>query len=271
MKVLLMSDLHIDVCKKITGRSIFPSLVNHVKNHQPDLLVIAGDLTGSAFDTLHYIHLLQERTGVQVKFVPGNHDIWTRPTKKDASMHAYQSLKEDPSSLLDNPFVTDKYAIIGGMGWYDYSFVSDMVTDQQEIVSFKKIHWNDAKFANWGMDDVSLCRQERDALEMQLNSYQNKKIIMVTHTVPYKDFTIYKPRDPIWNMCNAFMGSQQLGELFDRYSNIEYITFGHTHHRFGEVSFGDKTIICKPFGYPNEWKTNDVEAELEDASTILHI
>lgn len=267
MKLLFLSDLHIDNNEKITKTNLKRPLIDYIKKVNPEYLIMAGDLTGSMEHSLEIIDLIEKETGVLVKFIPGNHDIWT---EKESSWTEYEKSKHHHSSLIEQPLeLANDYVVIGNMGWYDYSFKPEFM-NEEEVRMHKGNLWNDAHYAKWGISDQELYQKMHASFKEQLEKYKNKKVIFVNHFIPYIDFIVFK-NDIWWNTANSFMGSENLGKLLDTYKNIEYVVFGHTHKRFGLKEFGDKKVICNPFGYAGEWKTKDIKKELEDTGIVIEL
>lgn len=268
MRVLIMSDLHLDQNSMSLGRNLLREFIDKVNTKKPDIVLIAGDICNFASDTIKIIRVIENQVGVKVLFIPGNHDIWVN--LNESSMDAYNLLKNDPSSVIDKPyFLNDEYVVVGDMGWYDYTFAPSTISNFV-LKSRAKTLW-DGKYTRFGMENVELFQMMYNSLKKQLDSVKDKKVIFMNHFIPYKDFVVYKADSSNWDLCNGYMGSAQLGELLDSYSNIEYVIFGHTHKRFGLIEYRKKQIICNPLGYVGEWKTEDFNQEIEDAFTLLEL
>lgn len=269
MKLLIMSDLHLDKNSMYSGRNLLPELIDKVKSKAPDLILIAGDISNFASDSLKIIRFIENQVGVKVLFVPGNHDVWV--DINESSTDAYNLFKEDSSSLIGRPYhLNDDYAVVGDMGWYDYS-LAPITIPTYTMKSRKKSLWMDAKYVRFGESDEDIYQRIHQSLQAQLEKVQNKKVIFMNHFVPYQDFVKNKPNDAEWNLCNGFMGSSNLGDLLDSFPNVEYVIFGHTHQRIDPLIFRGKNIICRPLGYKGEWKTDDFGIELENSFTILEV
>lgn len=266
LKVLFLSDLHLDVNRQYLKQNLLPALIAFLNEIKPDVWVLAGDVAGDAAYTLELLEAIEKETGVVIKFIPGNHDIWT---DKSSSWDGYELFKQHPTTLIDAPFEIGDYVVVGDMGWYDYSFKPSFM-NEEEVTLHKANLWNDARYAKWGMSDQALYAQMHDKFEAMLETYRDKKIIFVNHFVPYTDFLLFK-QDLSWNISNSFMGSSRLGEMLDTYENIEYVVFGHTHTRFGQFDFGGKTVICNPLGYVGEWQTKSFEEELRNTGIVLEL
>ncbi|MCK2000575.1 metallophosphoesterase [[Brevibacterium] frigoritolerans] len=235
-----------------------------------ELIIIAGDLSDFADQTIKMIETIEKQVGVKVLFIPGNHDIWAG--SNESSWDSYDLLANHPSTLIDQPFsINDEYVIVGDMGWYDYSFAPETISPDV-TASRKKTLWRDGKYAKWNMKDPDLMGLMMEKIQRQLEESKGKKVIFVTHFIPYKDFIIYKSSNVDWNLCNGFMGSANLGWLIDQYPNIDYLIFGHTHKRYGVIDqYRNKTVICNPIGYVGEWETEDFKTELENVVTFIEL
>ena len=266
MKVLFLSDIHLDVNRSYLKTNLLPVLIDYLNEVQPDVWILAGDLAGDAAYALELLETIEKQTGVEIKFIPGNHDIWT---DQQSSWSSYELFKNHPTSLIDQPFELGEYVVIGDMGWYDYSLKPNFL-NEEEVLMHKGNLWNDARYAKWGMTDQALYEQMHQKFEQQFEQYRDRKIIFVNHFIPYEDFLVFK-QNLSWNIANSFMGSARLGELLDRYENIEYVVFGHTHKQFGKIEFGTKTVICNPLGYVGEWQAGSFEEALRKTGIVLEL
>lgn len=263
---MVCSDLHLDINSKDLGRDLLSDFVEVVLENAPDLLLIAGDISNSSHTSLRVIDKIEETTGITVKFIPGNHDIWST---NETSDKAYDRFRNHHSTLIDNPYIiNDQYAIVGDMGWYDYSFGPIHMSTDKFLLN-KKMYWNDAVYVRFNKSDHELCGEILARLELQLKQHRDKKIIFMNHFIPFETFIQYK--DSVWNICNAFMGSKKIGEMLDRHANIQYVIFGHTHTRFPMQFIGSKQMICKPLGYRHEWKIDNFRTELSKCITWITI
>ena len=268
MKALFFSDLHFDWNERQVGKPLVPLFIEWLKNQAVDLLVIAGDISNRATKSIGIIKMIEAECGIPVRFIPGNHDIYT---KEDNSWDSYELFKNHHSSLIESPFEIGDTVIIGDMGWYDYSF-KPVVIDEQQVLNFKEAHWPDAKYAKWHMADAQVCELMLKKCSAQLDQFCDRKVVFVNHFVAYESFITTRGDIPNWNLGNAIMGSRKIGAMIDLYPNITHTFFGHTHIRYGvENRKSGVVAVCKPLGYTHEWKTNDFLQELEDCGTVLEL
>lgn len=267
MKILFLSDLHLDINSKETETDLVPLVIAFINSKSPSIVVISGDISGDAQTTINILELLQKNTQSKIVFVPGNHDIWT---DKESSWDGYETLINHSTSIVNKPLLLENdWAILGYMGWYDYSFGIETIP-LPKYQRLKKKLWNDALYARWQMSDDDLNKKLLSELEEQLNDLKDKKVILSTHFIPYKPFITFTG-DNNWNICNGFMGSSSTGKLLNQHKNVEYVSFGHTHKRFGLVNHNQKNIICNPLGYTFEWTDDSFSKQLEESSVLINI
>lgn len=264
-KILVCSDLHLDVNEFALGMNMETEVEQFVKRKQPDVVLIAGDVSDHYEDTMYFVDKLTENTSIPFYFIPGNHDVWS--TKEKGSFKNLEILKKHPLCLLEKELKINEYHIIGEFGWYDYSFGEN----KHVFGDFEKnrnTYW-DGSVTRLHKNDRAFFQEQYKRIHKKLQKHQHDPMIVLQHFVPFQEFLT--KRDEKWNYCNAYMGSKRLGELFASYKNIEYIIFGHTHQRWGEKIIKGKKVLCNPLGYVKEWETKNPQEELEKASYMIHI
>jgi putative phosphoesterase len=260
MKLGILSDLHIDNLSNIIKRNVAENtLIDFIKNSDIDILLIPGDLSSDWVYTVTLIDSIQDKTGVQIYFVPGNHDLWH--LKKETNK-VIEGLSHHPSVLI-NRFVTlnDNWDLYGALGWYDYSFKSSFTTDQI-CERKKKSLWADSEFMNLEMSDKEFFQKQLNSWKGSFETHSGKNTIFMQHFVPSDKFLTYKENSNDWNFCNAYIGSEKIRQFIESKNQIKVVPFGHTHNRFGEVEMKGVKYMCNPLGYHSEWTQNDFAEEL---------
>lgn len=82
-------------------------------------------------------------------------------------------------------------------------------------------------------------------------AYPGKKLVLVTHMLPIKEFTVPQEMGN-WSYFNAFLGTRRLGELYRRYP-VEVAICGHVHYRKTLEKDGI-TWLCRCLNYHSEWR-----------------
>lgn len=250
----MTSDLHLDYNQHKFSGDILKVFIDVLKENEVECLLIAGDISNDYNTTTSIINEISKN--VIVKYVPGNHEL--------ISNSVYNKFKADCNCLCENDYKFGDYVVIGDAGWYDYSFHKTNLTNET-LKQLKKSYWYDGKYCKLDVSDISFCNIMLDKFEKKLELYKDKKVILINHFVPYEKFLVYKGTG--WEITNSYIGTKKLGEMIDKYDNIEYVLFGHTHHRFGKV---DK-CICNPLGYYFEFNTSDIKKEFNDSLFITDL
>lgn len=266
MRIGVISDIHLDVNKHFP---VLESLCDFCNENHLDKIIIAGDFASDFSVVSYIIDYFNKNTRTKLHFVLGNHDLYICRGKN--SKQIYDALSRFKECLVNCPVDLGEWVIIGDTGWYDYSYRDKFYTIEQiQKKSCGGMTWADKRYFQWGVEDIEVNNYFLNNLENLLMKYHRKKIIAVTHTVPFRDFVIYKKEEPVWNYFSAFIGSEKIGQLYEKYS-VKVAVFGHTHFRFNEKR-ENMLCLCRPLGYYFEWKNpSDIQKEIQDAVYILEI
>jgi len=265
LKIAFTSDFHINVSSK----SMLSYLKRYLVENGVDIFCFAGDMSGNTRLSVSALMEIQNETGCKVLAVPGNHEM--RDTSFKSSWEALEYFNQSLGdiSLCHSPFLFSDYAIIGNMGWYDYSTGSERFTaEQQDKMEYEGKVTQDVK-CNWnGWKPYQVAEYSLNSLKNDLERYKDKKIILMSHIIPYKKYVLFK-NEPSWDYFNAYFGNTGIGSLLENYP-VHYVHFGHTHTKFFD-KLDKKTIICSPLGIEKEWETSRIETELPLAIKIIKI
>ena len=274
VRVKVMSDIHVDVNAMIMGlerKDFLNVLLDYLfeTRNDFDVLLFVGDLSNDMLYSLKILDAIDKRLELKkiIKFVPGNHDV--------AFSRGYGNIEIDSTEML-NLYNKSKFSLfeplelssntvlIGGLGWYDYSYYDLFLGDMKEelgldyefdkyVAGLKYQYWFDGSRINFNDSDVNICGKENLRYGNLISNYKDKDIFLINHFVPFYRYVKVDRSNEIWNICNAFIGSEELGDIIERNSNVKYVAFGHTHSRFGLTEIGERKEICVPLGYFGEW------------------
>ena len=271
MKIGILSDIHVDI--NFTAKDVVtPAICKYAENKFLDMLIIAGDVASDYKLILSSLKQIERESGIPCLYVPGNHDIWNEAYPDKTSWGIYELLKDYSHNIVDNPYeFNNDWVVIGDIGWYDFSFGSEKYTFEDfSKMKYGERIWQDSYKAVWNRSTLEMHKYFLDKLDKQLSSYKEKNVILVTHVLPIKDFTVQSP-PPMWEYMNAFLGGTEYGELILRYPNVKYAISGHVHYRKRKVIQGTE-FICNCLGYRSEWYQNsDAEIEVDRAMMIIEI
>jgi predicted phosphohydrolase len=224
-------------------------LVDFLRGHAPDLLLIAGDI-GSADNFAAGLKQFDGLSGEKA-LIAGNHDIWVLAddTRGDslavyerhladvARAHGFHYLDAAPLGLTSHDL-----GVVGTINWYDYSWSIDQLrelfpADEWRLTAkrFTQGQHNDARFVRWELDDRAFTTRCAAKLEGHLNAAlgTSSRAIVVTHHPPASELSFPESDGPpsvdrlLWR---ALMGNRRVEELLQRHAcRIPLVFCGHTH------------------------------------------
>jgi predicted phosphohydrolase len=249
-RIALTADLHYGI--RDTGDWATHELVALLAEHQPDLIILAGDIgTGEHFERCL---ALFDKFSCKKALVPGNHDVWVKSIDpRGDSAHLYSELLPRVSAdhgfhYLDQaPLVLPdaELAVVGSMNWYDYSWSIDRLktaTPQWEDYLARKCFTrgkhNDGNFVRWPFTDDQFTAKVVEALASQLDrvTAEVHQSIVVTHHPPFRGLNYPRPEplgvdDLLWQ---AFSGNTRIEKVLKQYADrIAFAFCGHTHFAVG--------------------------------------
>ncbi|OEL04270.1 metallophosphoesterase [Staphylococcus casei] len=263
MEIGVISDLHVDRHKTLTPEDYQNVLINVLYQRHIDLLLIAGDISNNYKLTNQFVKYIEYEMQIKVLFIPGNHDFWATETGVTSAEILDFYLQMD-ACLIGKPYViNDEWAIVGNTGWYDYTYANPKFS--LERVARRKYYgatWQDKVKIDWPMEDRKLSNIAARQATKDIEQVKDKKIILMTHIVTHPRFAVPTPHR-IFDYFNAFIGTSDFDQIYQQY-DIRYSIMGHVHFRntFKENS---TTYICPCLGYQREWRTSNIEQEINHA------
>ncbi len=280
MRLLVTADLHYNHAK---SKALADEVIERMNRAGGDVLLVVGDTATTEGDLLEQCLSRFSFAGPKL-FVAGNHELWAR----GADSYAIYT-EELPRRvraigwqwLEDDPFVDGDVAIVGSVGWYDYSFAQpnlgiprrfyeskispgaaerfdehaslfdrkdDIPPSTMEIFS----RWNDGRFVKLGRSDDTFLRELLDRLEVQLESLRAaRRILAAIHHLPFREL-LPPPRNAQWDFAKAYLGSEAVGQTLLRYPNVRHVVAGHSHFP-ADATIGAIRALNVGSGY--RWKT----------------
>lgn len=267
MKIAMSSDNHLDV-NRVDIELICNQQAEFLNNNDISYYLYAGDLFNNFSRTLSYFEKLSTKTNARIKFIAGNHDMLNGITFDELQNPNISSM------YLHNKFIDIQHTdwrIIGNNGWYDYSF-SKLNNDPLKIQQWKNAFWIDNTIIK-PFNDFEYVDLVIKQLKLQLDAsiFANKKVILMTHFAPQSQTLWKKPNDlspkfdTVFEMVNAFLGSQRTGDLIQEYKNVYYTLYGHVHGIHPPLILSNNTYINQAVGVKkrkrNEWQQEDFLAQ----------
>lgn len=256
MKLIATADIHFNHPR---SQALAGPLIQQINRTEADVLLLVGDTAAADGPALEQCLSMFTFAGPKL-FVAGNHELWTHGPDSHALL-----IDELPRRvrnagwqwLQTEPFIHEDAAIVGSVGWYDYSMVSahlgiplrfyehkvspgaairlgdmapllegdDIPDSAREVVA----RWNDGKNVHLHRTDQQFCRELLDLLASQLAAIEpDRRIIAAIHHLPFAEL-LPPQASAQWEFAKAYLGSTAFGQLLKQYDNCTHLLCGHSH------------------------------------------
>lgn len=268
MRLLITADLHYNHPR---SKAAAEELIDQMNAAGGDVLVLAGDTAVADGDWLEACLSRFKFPGPKL-FVAGNHELWTGGDDSYALFSSDLPRRVRAVGwhwLETEPFVAGDVAVVGSVGWYDYSFAApalgiparfyaakispgaalrssqfaslfeppeDISPLAREVVA----RWNDGRYVKLHRSDTDFLQEILDRLGNQLMALRDKrKIVACVHHLPFREL-LPPPHSAQWDFAKAFLGSERIGRLLLALPNVRDVFCGHSHlaasARIGEIN-----------------------------------
>ncbi|HTL28272.1 MAG TPA: metallophosphoesterase [Tepidisphaeraceae bacterium] len=257
MRLLITSDLHYNHAR---SKLLAQDLIHQMNQAGGDALLVIGDTAAADGTGLEECLSLFNFKGPKL-LVAGNHELWTHGDD------SYSLLRDELPRrvrevgwqwLQDEPFAADDFAIVGSIGWYDYSFAQpdlgipkrfyaakispgaaerdpdfaplfetrdDLTTEAMNVVA----RWNDGRFVKLHRGDETFVDELIGNLSSQLAALRDKRrILTAIHHLPFAEL-LPPPHSAQWDFAKAYLGSARIGELLLKHPQVSHLYCGHSH------------------------------------------
>ena len=257
MRILVTADLHFNHSR---SRELARDLIARMNDAGGDVLLVVGDTAVADGNDLEECLSLFRFAGPKL-LVAGNHELWTKGSD------SYKLLMEELPRraekigwhwLAKQPFRFKDVAIVGTVGWYDYSFAqselgiprrfyerkispgvaereseyADLLGDQSDIPAAAReffARWNDGVHVKLGRSDEAFLEELLATLDGQLKSVSDApNVIAAVHCLPFAQL-LPPPHSAQWDFAKAYLGSGKIGDILLKYPNVKRVYCGHSH------------------------------------------
>ncbi|MGH7214603.1 MAG: metallophosphoesterase [Tepidisphaeraceae bacterium] len=281
MRLLVTADLHYNHPR---SRSLADDLIGQMNRAGGDVLLVVGDTSAPDGDALEQCLSRFTFPGPKL-FVAGNHELWTHASDSYAVFTDELPRRVRALGwrwLETDPFVeAGGVAVVGTVGWYDYSFAQldlgiprrfyeakvspgaaerlggydhlfertdDIPPGAREVVA----RWNDGRFVKLHRTDEIFLDETCQRLDRQLASLpRDVTVVAATHHLPFAEL-LPPARRQQWDFAKAFLGSARIGDVLRRHPNVRHAFCGHSHFA-AEAHVGETRAVNVGSGY--RWKT----------------
>ncbi len=231
------------------------------KSTVADVLCLCGDI-GSGEESLNEaLELFRDFRGTKCA-VLGNHDIWVFDESDSLAQfdRGHKIMKDQNFHPLDeSPLYLDDFAIVGSMGWYDYSFKDENLGINRSFYAdkidpyTKQLIWNDALYVKWNYSDTEAAEYFADKLDKHLAETRGRQVIAIMHHLPTKKL-LFHPRWLVpksYRFTNAFLGSEIYAGIFTNHEHLTNVFCGHAHMS-RSASIKGQTFTCVGGNYSDK-------------------
>ncbi len=274
MKILVTADLHYNI-----PRSRRPTrlLAREACATGGDALVLVGDTAGAETEHLTECLRLFEDFNGRKFLVAGNHCLWCRPDED--SLHRYRTVlpkvaAEAGFHLLDRePAIVGQTAMVGSVGWYDYSFRDESLGipepfyraklspgaaryygGHEELLAAHRheltdahmglgARWMDGRNVRLPVTDEQFLEMVATTLEEHIREMSDRadRICVFLHHLPFAELVpANRPRK--FAFAAAYMGAQRLGQAVKSSSKVTHVYCGHSHWP-AQIAVGDIEVV----------------------------
>jgi hypothetical protein len=264
MRLIITADLHYDHAHAGT---LVEQVVADINRAGGDVLLVIGDTASSDGDALEKCLSMFRFAGPKL-FVAGNHELWTTDEGGDSyaihTTHLPRRVRQLGWQWLETePFVIgNDAAIVGTLGWYDYSYAQPSLEIPQRFYRQKvspgaarhfeefrhmletaddvspramkvTARWNDGRFVKLHRPDEQFLGELTTRLDRQLHDLAHvKTIVAATHHLPFREL-LPPSHSAQWDFAKAYLGSDAIGGTLLRHKNVRHAYCGHSHYAAG--------------------------------------
>lgn len=259
MRLLAISDLHLASAVNRAALDALPA-------HPDDWLIVAGDVAERIDMVADALALLAERFA-RVFWVPGNHELWSRPsldepagvTRYDALVARARALgvvtPEDPFAVWPGPLPDGVTQLVVAPLFllYDYSFRPDDVPLESVVEWAEETHnvCSDELLLSPAPHDsrIAWCHARVADAERRLREEvpAGSHTVLVNHW-PLRRDVVRIPRVPRFT---PWCGTVLTEQWHARYA-AHAVVSGHLHTRRTDMR-GDTRFEEVSLGYPRQW------------------
>jgi predicted phosphodiesterase len=262
MRIIVTSDLHYNLAR---SKAPTRGLAREICELGGDILIFAGDSASTDLRVLDEVFgLFESFSGVRLA-VAGNHELWT--TGGADSLLRYENELAEVCSrngvhYLDRePFRAGDLAVVGNVGWYDFTFRSSVLNvplrfyqhkiapgaaarlaehrhllgdngDVPEALQQLGTRWMDGVRVKLPVSDIAFTATLAAKLRRHLEDVSESadRIIAAIHHLPLADLVPHSVI-PNWEFATGFMGSELFGEVLLDFDKVSHVFCGHSHRR----------------------------------------
>ncbi len=286
MRIAYTSDLHVDISQR--NWELVPYLVEVLKIIEPDVLVIAGDVSPELGDLEYALEYLSGLPCLKL-FVPGNQDIWVLSEDLQEKGHdSYEKYyfylpevcrRNHFIPLWMEPAILQGVGFVGSICWYDHVGPgADSAAFPSDYHYLLDSMWNDMRWACWSdismmmegrlwparRPDPEVSREFNLRLDQDIEAVgkdpQVSEIVVVSHYPPFRALSVEGV---------PFPGSRDTEGILASHEKVTISISGHIHDKRDLLVGGVRAVRC-PVGYLGREQRKYQEV-VEECLEVIHL
>lgn len=260
MRIIVTSDLHYNVTR---SKEPTRAIAREICQAGGDILIFVGDSASTDLTVFDEVFGLFESFKGARLAVSGNHELWTFGGAD--SLHRYENelpavFSRNGVHCLDHaPFRANGLAIVGSVGWYDFSFRpstmkiplrfyqhkvapgaaaylsqhSHLVEGHEDVPPATldvTSRWMDGVRVKLPLSDLEFTNHTVSRLRNQLEEVHETcdHVVAAVHHLPFAELVPHSII-PNWEFATGFLGSELIGETLLEFPKVSHIFCGHSH------------------------------------------
>ena len=266
MRIIVTSDLHYNVAR---SQAPTRAIAKEICGVGGDFLVFVGDSAAMDLTVLDEVFGLFESFKGARLATAGNHELWIPDTSRvqegvDSLSRYEKELAEVCSRngvhyLDGGPFEMDGVAVVGSVGWYDFTFRPPLLEIplrfyEHKVAPGAAVHmkkhrhlfdgeedlppaarqvttqWMDGEHVRLPVSDADFTRMLADKLRRHLGQVHDTAdhVVACLHHLPFAELVPHSVI-PNWEFATGFMGSELFGETLLAFPKVRHVYCGHSH------------------------------------------
>jgi len=251
-EILFTADLHlnIDATNPRSGCTAMEDFAQTILREKPDVVVVAGDIGAAGHAARHLTEIRNAVGDRPLAITLGNHDFWLSSIGHAQFSHLDQVVTRfwrEPARdldivLLDHENLDLGETVVAGCyGHFDLGHAEpglhvggvEVTEDIYLSGGMDGLFWNDFCFipnCATGIREEAKEQAEGLAARMDAAIAAGKRLLLATHTCPWRELNGHPLRGDASDILSAYTGNCLLGkEIERRAGHVGFLVCGHTH------------------------------------------
>ena len=256
-EILFTADLHLNInaTNPRSGRSAMEDFAEAILREKPDVVVVAGDIGAAGHAARHLTEIRNAVGDRPLAITLGNHDFWLPSVGHAQFSHLDQVVTRfwrEPARDLDIVLLDHEnldlgeIVVAGCYGHFDLGHAEpglhvggvELTESIYHSGGIGGVYWNDFRYIpNCATRIQEEAKEQAEGLAARMDAAiaAGKRLLLATHTCPWRELNGHPLRGDASDILSAYSGNSLVGnEIQKRGASIDFLACGHTHKRMLE-------------------------------------